>query len=171
MWLFISKTNLMPPQIILFSVLLPLLYIVIPFGYFLWSLKKGIISDIDITKRTQRFGIMALMLVLQLISVTFTYLYGSTNLFHLTLMILAILIVAAFITLSWKISLHTTINMIGILLVNVLLGWEYLYLFLLLPLVFWSRLYLKKHTPLQLLAGAGVSGAIMMAGFFYFNFL
>lgn len=171
MWLFIFKTNLLQHQIMLFSFLLPLLHIIIPFAYFFWALKEGFISDIDITKRTQRFGIMSLMLIMQLTSLTLIYMYGNTGLLHLALITMVVFVTTFLITLVWKISLHTTINMIGILLVNVLFGWKYTALFLLLPLVMWSRLYLKKHTALQLLAGAALSGGIMIAGFSYFNLI
>jgi membrane-associated phospholipid phosphatase len=58
------------------------------------------------------------------------------------------------ITFYWKISLHTSINMIGITFINMATGWHYIWLYALIPVVAWSRLKLEKHTPAQLFWGA-----------------
>lgn len=171
LWLLIYKTGLIQQQVAFFSIVLPTLNIIVPFLYFIWALRKGIISDIDITKRQQRYGVMTLMLVLQLISLKLIYSLGNARLLELSLIIDAVFICTYLITLVWKISLHMTINVIGILLFNVLFDWQHLYLLALIPLVMWSRLFLKKHTLSQLLAGTLVSGLIMLAGFQYFNFI
>lgn len=171
LWLLVFETGLIQQQIAFFSIVLPLLNIIIPFGYFLWALKKGTISDMDITKRQQRYGVMTLMLILQFISLWLIYVYGNAKLLELSLIIDAVFICTYLVTLVWKISLHMTINMIGILMLNVLFDWKYLYLLTLVPLVMWSRYYLKKHTCGQLIAGTLLSGVVMLAGFRYFGFL
>ncbi len=171
MWLLVFKTNLLQQQITLFSIILPVLHIIAPFTYFYWAYRVKLISDIDITQRTQRFGLMSLMLILQLISLGFIYFYGNPGLLYLSFIMTCVFAVVFSITLFWKISLHMTINTMGILLINALYGWGYFWLFLCLPLVMWSRLYLKKHTPAQLIAGAGITALIMCAGLLYFNFI
>lgn len=171
LWLLVFETGLIQQQIAFFSIVLPILNIIIPFLYFFWALRKGIIADIDITKRQQRYGVMTLMLVLQLISLWLIYTRGNATLLELSLIIDAVFISTYLITLLWKISLHMTINVIGILLTNVLFDWDYLYLMAIIPFVMWSRFYLKKHTVSQLIAGTLVSGSIMIAGFKYFNFV
>lgn len=171
LWLLVFRTGLIQQQIAFFSIVLPILNIIIPFLYFFWALRKGIIADIDITKRQQRYGVMTLMLVLQLVSLWLIYTRGNATLLDLSLIIDAVFISTYLITLLWKISLHMTINVIGILLINVLFDWKYLYLLAIIPLVMWSRFYLKKHTPSQLIAGTLVSGSIMLIGFKYFNFV
>jgi hypothetical protein len=171
LWLLVFRTGLIQQQIAFFSIVLPILNIIIPFLYFFWALRKGIIADIDITKRQQRYGVMTLMLVLQLISLWLIYTRGNATLLDLSLIIDAVFISTYLITLLWKISLHMTINVIGILLVNVLFDWKYMYLLAIIPLVMWSRFYLKKHTLSQLIAGTLVSGSIMLIGFEYFNFV
>ena len=165
------RDSLLQQQITLFSIVLPLLHIVVPFAYFYWAYRVKLISDIDITQRTQRFGLMSLMLILQLISLALIYFYGNPGLLYLSFIMTCVFAVIFSITLFWKISLHMTINTIGILLVNVIYNWEHLWLLLCLPLVMWSRLYLKKHTFAQLVAGTGITALIMMAGFSYFNFI
>ncbi len=171
LWLLVFRTGLIQQQIAFFSIVLPILNIIIPFLYFFWALRKGIIADIDITKRQQRYGVMTLMFVLQLISLWLIYTRGNATLLDLSLIIDAVFISTYLITLLWKISLHMTINVIAILLLNVLFDWKYLYLLAIIPLVMWSRFYLKKHTLSQLIAGTLVSGSIMLIGFEYFNFV
>ena len=62
-------------------------------------------------------------------------------------------VVFSIITPYWKISFHTSVAtgciMVLMLLVNLNLFW----LFLLLPLIAWARVYRDRHTPLQTVAG------------------
>lgn len=53
----------------------------------------------------------------------------------------------------YRISFHVSINTSIILILNHFTDWKYILLFLTIPFVAWSRYYLKKHTPFQLLAG------------------
>ena len=73
------------------------------------------------------------------------------------------------ITFFWKISLHMTVNTSGAILLNTLFHGAYLPVLVVIPLIFWSRLYLKKHTPLQLLAGCGISAGVMLAALYMFS--
>lgn len=115
---------------------------------------KKLHTDMDITDRTKRtlplfFAVCSYLLgFLVLLSIgapaltTTLMLIYSTN----TLIIL-------FINLSWKISIHT----MGVAETTVAL--TYLFSFpglifgILIPLVMWSRVKLKKHTVSQVLAG------------------
>ena len=58
------------------------------------------------------------------------------------------------ITLTWKISFHSSVATgcvtVLVMLVNPQFGW----LFLLIPLIAWARVYRKRHTLLQTVVGA-----------------
>ncbi len=58
------------------------------------------------------------------------------------------------ITLTWKISFHSSVATgcitVLVMLVNLQLGW----LFLLIPLIAWARVYRERHTLLQTVVGA-----------------
>jgi membrane-associated phospholipid phosphatase len=71
------------------------------------------------------------------------------------------------ITLSWKISLHSTTAANLAVLGSILLGSAALPLAILVLLVGWARIYLRRHTAAQTVAGA-LLGATLMAGGFWF---
>lgn len=53
----------------------------------------------------------------------------------------------------YRISFHVSISTSLLILVNHFSNWAFWPLFLVVPLIAWSRLYLKKHTLLQVIAG------------------
>lgn len=63
-------------------------------------------------------------------------------------------VVFSAITPIWKISFHSSVATgcitVLVVLVNSQCGW----LFLLVPLIAWARVYRKRHTPLQTVVGA-----------------
>ncbi|MDO8610023.1 MAG: hypothetical protein Q7R95_05715 [bacterium] len=139
-----------------------ILLIGIPYGYIVYAIKNKSISDIDITKREQRFGVMLITIISAFISLISVYFLGNQLSFYLYLLIFIILVVNSLITLFWKISLHMTANIIMAIIINFLLHWQYPILFITIPLIFWSRLYLKKHTFMQLLVALILNGGIAM---------
>ncbi len=54
----------------------------------------------------------------------------------------------------YRISFHVSINTSILIILNHFANWEYWPLFLIIPIIAWSRFYLHKHTIIQLLAGA-----------------
>ncbi|HEY6287237.1 MAG TPA: phosphatase PAP2 family protein [Ktedonobacteraceae bacterium] len=126
----------------------PLLYIII-------GVRLGKLSDIDVTRRSQRagpfiFGIVSVMigwLVLTLAN-------GPRNL--QTVMIISVFsgIIMMVITFWWKISMHAS-SLGGVAtMLTVLYGAVMLPLFVLLVLVSWSRVILRRHTVTQVIAGS-----------------
>lgn len=70
------------------------------------------------------------------------------------------LTIAIFITTTllvnnvlYRISFHVSLSTSLLILVNHFSSWIFWPLFLVVPLIGWSRLYLKKHTLLQVIAG------------------
>jgi membrane-associated phospholipid phosphatase len=134
----------------LFTAIVPLSILII------WARRTNA-YDLDISARTDRnhplllaavsyfFGTAVLLIIhapILTATVMFGYFAGTLFLF--------------FVNLRWKISIHT----MGIagpttVLIFVFGYWGAL-LALLLPPVIWSRVYLKKHTVAQALAGAAV---------------
>jgi membrane-associated phospholipid phosphatase len=125
-------------------------------------------TDIDITDRTKRtlplfFAVCSYLIgFLVLLSMgapaltTALMLIYSTN----TLIIL-------FINLSWKISIHTMGVAGPTVALTYLFGISGLLFGLIIPLVMWSRVRLKKHTISQVLAG-GIAGIILTYVQLYF---
>jgi hypothetical protein len=134
----------------------PLLYIFI-------SVRRGKISDIDVSRRSERappflFGILSVTLgwlVLMLM-------HGPKNL--QTVLIIAAVsgIVMMAITFWWKISMHASSLGGAATMLTVFYGAVMLPIFVLLVLVSWSRVALRRHTIAQVVAGSLTSIVISL---------
>jgi membrane-associated phospholipid phosphatase len=132
-----------------------------PFLYIFLGVRLGRLSDMDVSKRTQRLG----PFIFGLISVCLGWLV--LTLIHapdLLILVLAITAVSGFImmltTLWWKISIHASSLAGAATVLTVLYGTSMLPTFGLLVLVSWSRVVLRRHTVAQVVAGALVGIAL-----------
>ncbi len=134
-----------------------------PFIYILAAVRMGKISDVDVSRRTERagpflFGISSVLagwLVLIL-------LHGPQNLQTLLIITAVSGIVMMVTTLWWKISIHAS-SMGGVAtMLTAFYGAVMLPTFLLLILVSWSRVVLRRHTVSQVIAGSLVSIALTL---------
>jgi membrane-associated phospholipid phosphatase len=126
-----------------------------PLVYILICVRLGKLSDIDVSRRSQRagpflFGIISVMIGWLVLALT----NGPRNL-------QTVLIIAAFsgiiimvITFWWKISMHASSLGGAATMLTVLYGAVMLPLFVLLVLVSWSRVALRRHTVTQVIAGS-----------------
>lgn len=147
-------------QFLIFGFALPILLFIV-------FLKLKIISDPDASDRKERtipFIItLALLVVLLIFNTNYAVEWALTQ---LTISYLATTIIILVINLFWKISAHamTVAHSIGVLVgIEADLWWVGVAVLLMLG---WSRLYLKRHTPMQVIAGTLVGFSI---GFFIFR--
>ncbi|KXK09330.1 MAG: hypothetical protein UZ22_OP11002001112 [Microgenomates bacterium OLB23] len=152
-WALLFSSGLAKSQIIFMSISFLLLYVLVPGAYMAYSMKKGYIEDFDVSKRQERYGIMSVYLVAHIMNIVLAYLYMTPEFLEKLLIAALTYTTIYIITFYWKISLHMAINIVGITFINMATGWHYVWLYALIPIVAWSRLRLKMHTPLQLLAG------------------
>ncbi|MBX5449128.1 phosphatase PAP2 family protein [Thermogemmatispora sp.] len=142
----------------------PLLYVVL-------SLRLGLVSDLDLSHRHERwhpflFSLLSYALGLLLLLL----LHAPRNLeliLGLTLLLGALLLV---ITLRWKISIHAATLGGAATVLTAFYGLIFLPSFLLLVLVCWSRVALGRHTLAQVVSGALLSiglalGVLLLVGF------
>ena len=126
----------------------------LPTLYVFWLVKKKMVSDFHIPIRSQRIRPMVFMLVTTVITL-FLLIGLHTPRFVMILSLAAFgqLIIIFVITLKWKISGHaaavSTFSALCWLFYGSLAG----LVFILIPIVIWARLRLKRHTPLQTLGG------------------
>jgi len=71
------------------------------------------------------------------------------------------IIIAGAISYFWKMSMHSSMVTFFTLMIVYIFGWSWWPIFLLIPLVWWSRLILYRHTIWQLLGGAIFSIALV----------
>lgn len=137
---------------------------VVPMIFFVMMLVNKQIKDWDIQKREQRIPLYTFTLICHLAGLWLAYELGKTELalvlgvFYLTGIIFAL------ITLKWKISLHAGVNAVLFTAINVFYGWQYMWLYGILALVMWARVYQKHHTWEQVIAGAVLGGGTVGVG-------
>jgi hypothetical protein len=151
-------------------VLVPVIIIiesVIPFFSLLFLIKYKIINDWDLSNRKERYTFLAYFILLSSSSLYLLYQFGTILSFKFILLFLILAIILYIITLFWKISLHTAANTLGTLFINYIYGFSMPWLFLIIPLIIWSRYTLKKHTVSQLIAGFLVSFIYITFGMHY----
>lgn len=127
----------------------------IPLAYIKIGMRRGWVSDWELTHRGERPRFIAVSFSSDLLALVVLGVGGAPHLLWVLALVYATLGLTMFtISNFWKISLH----MVGVSGFSTLLiyafgtgiGW----VFLSLPLVAWARLQRKKHTPMQLVAGS-----------------
>ena len=151
--LAIFNTGLAVAQI---KILLPLLIffdVVLPIFLFFLILKTGRVSDIDVTKREERYQLFIGFTIILIVPTILAYYFGNTLFFVFQLITLISAFCMYLATLKFKISGHMFMNAEAIFVINYLFHWTLLWLFLIVPLVAFARSYLKKHSLFQIFAG------------------
>lgn len=153
----ISNSGLSNQQIKLLLPLLLSIDVILPIFLFFLTLKKGGVSDIDVTKRQERHKLFGVMTLIVFISTLISYFLANNLFFVLQLIALTSALTMFLITLRFKISGHALMNTGSIFVVNYLFDWKFLWIFIIVPLVAFARIHLKKHTLSEVLAG-GILG-------------
>lgn len=170
LFFLIAKSGL-PPQRQLILTAVILFEFVLLFGYFLLARRRKEISDWDISDVRQRRRLYLLTSVCLLSLLVFFRIFGNPFLFNLGLILCFLTLAVTAITFFWKISVHAVANTTFILYLNFLFGWQYFWLFLILPPLLWARFVLKKHTPKQLLAGVLLPTVVVLSFFLVLGYL
>lgn len=164
----IFNTGLTNQQI---RILLPTLLglnVILPIFLFFLVLKKGKVSDIDVTKRQERHQLFGTLSIILIISSLVSFYLGNNLFFVLQLTALTAILTMFLVTLRFKISGHALMNSGAIFVINYLFDFKLLWLFVIVPIVAFARIYLKKHTLAEVLAGAivGLAEPYLILKFF-----
>ncbi len=144
---------------VLCAVLGPLFYIVM-------MVQRGRLSDLDIQHREQRARPMVITVGGVGLALVLSWLGGAPQLLIiLAAGSLAQMILILVITLRWKISMHSASAAgMAVLAWNVV-GQAALPFVIGVPVIAWSRIRLKRHTPAQTLAGAALGTLVFLIAF------
>lgn len=137
---------------------------VVPLIFFLTMLYHKQIKDWDIQRRAERIPLYLFTLVCHLGGLWLAHELGKTELVSVLLVYYLVAVVFFVTTLFWKISLHAGVNAVLITSLNVFYGWKYLWLYPVLAIVVWARVYEKHHTWAQVVAGAVLGAGIVVVG-------
>jgi hypothetical protein len=140
-----------------YTVLTAVLLMLVPFIIVFDYLRAGKIDDIDITKRSQRGAVTMLLDLSFLMYFLISLFLPIPHVYKLNAAFGVIFgIFFTRITYDWKISYHLgVVGWLAGVLVQIY-GWKIHIILIILTVAFitaWSRIYLKKHTPMQAFVG------------------
>lgn len=166
--LALLNTHLDLKQIALLAPLLLVFDILIPVCTHLFLLKTGKVGSFDIPKRQERITLFAVGAICSFIGTIFVFFIANRLFLALHLSFLFLTLTLFLVTFKWKISGHLIANSSAILMINFIFGWQHVWLFLLLPLIAFARMYLRVHTLSQVLAGTivGISEPLLVLKLF-----
>ncbi|REK17747.1 MAG: hypothetical protein DWQ37_05765 [Planctomycetota bacterium] len=155
------------PGTYLYALLYFAVAVPVPLAYLLWLLRTGRITDFHLPDRRERTGPFAVASGSALSAVGLLFYLHAPDAFLVPLVAaLAQTLMLFAITLVWQISIHSATSAGLATFGFCTLGRAALVLSLLVPLVIWARLYLRRHTLMQTLAGAAVGSGAFAAVFF-----
>ena len=132
---------------VLLTVVIPLLTIIL-FKVF------GITSDFNVTKREERPKLFFVMAISFLLALILSFKTGDMRLITIYTTLNLTFVLGFLITLFWKVSFHMIWSILSLFFILFLWQIPSLYLLcLLIPLIGWSRLQLKRHTLKQVIGG------------------
>jgi len=137
-----------------------------PMLYIFWLYATNRISDLDMSVRSERervFG--AFVLSYALGTIDLALIHAPAIMTASMAAYTASSLIVQGITRSWKISTHALGITAPIIALMYIFGREPLPFLILIPIVWWARVYLRAHTVLQVLAGTGLA-AISTVTFF-----
>ncbi len=137
--------------------------VLLPMALTVALLWRGRVSDIEITSRRERLGPLLLTTIgFSSISVVVQSFGAPPAVVGLSCVLGAQAFITLLISLCWKISVHCLAAATVGGLVWRLWG-EPLPLLIVVPVMIWSRLYLKRHTPAQTVAGSLLGVSLILA--------
>jgi membrane-associated phospholipid phosphatase len=144
------------------AVVLPLL-VVPPLIYLLWLVQKGAIEDIYMPRRSARLRLLAMLMVWLVGCLGLIRYWDVPSLVQSFVLATTTLVgILSLVTLFWKISFHgATISAAATVTVMVA-GSQAWPVVLLVPLVGWARVRLKRHTPRQVIYGSLLGALIAL---------
>ncbi len=146
--------------------LLSILFVIVvgilvpPVALLLWAVRTKKVTNWDVSNRTQRVWVFLIFSFFLFIDMFVINSLHNDKLSQFFTMGLVSFIGTFFITLFWKISGHLSTLAIAIGMIVHWYGFLWLPLLLLLPILCWSRVILKRHTLAQTIGGI-IFGGIM----------
>ncbi|KAA3654467.1 MAG: PAP2 family protein [Chloroflexi bacterium] len=127
-----------------------------PILFVLYLLKTGRITELHMSNTKERhLPYFSAVLFAAIAYGTLTWFQGPQLLRCLALFNIIELAVLGIVNVTWLISMHSTGIMATFMLIGLVFNWptSFTYVFPFVIAVCWVRLYLKRHTPSQIVAG------------------
>jgi membrane-associated phospholipid phosphatase len=143
-----------------------------PMLYVLWLYASDRITDLDMSVRTERERVFGIFVIF--------YTVGTLTLWwlHAPVIITATMAgyatasaITQYITRYWKISTHALGVTAPLIVLIYMYGWQPVPFLVLIPIVAWSRVFLRAHTLAQVFAGIVLGGGCVLVFFRIFKLL
>jgi membrane-associated phospholipid phosphatase len=146
--------QLSTPHVWVWAILHPLFAMISPLAFLMWQVRRGHVTDMDVHFRQQRkWSLLVTIAGFVLSWITMQIGGAPPALLMMAGMGIVQWLAIYLITLRWKISVHSA-SISGVTLFMVWsFGTTVAPLALIIPLVAWSRVKLRRHTPAQVVAG------------------
>jgi membrane-associated phospholipid phosphatase len=129
------------------------------------AVKGGVIADRFISDSSKRWPFAVVMVLLLFVAGAIVYaLGGAPLLLWAVAVVLLCVVLVGVVSLFWKISAHATITGLVAGVFSLSVPWYGLLVWVLPLVVGWSRVYLRAHTVLQVVAGV-VGGVVVSLTF------
>jgi len=80
-------------------------------------------------------------------------------------------VMVGFLTLVWKVSVHTALLASVVTVIVILFGVQFAWLYLLLVPLAWSRIYRRRHTLTQVVGGSLIAFVVTSMVFWLFGYI
>jgi len=121
----------------------------------------GIFSNFDVSKREERPLLFSFVGIMTFLYFVFLLVFnGPKILFVVIFAVVLGLIIISIVNQRIKASMHVAIISSIIFAVGIIYGGPYLLSLFLIPVMGWSRVKTKKHTPLETAIGAVLGGLL-----------
>ncbi len=133
-------------------------------AFVLYNVKKGVFTDMDVSKRQQRPILFKFFFILGSIYLVGLFLFGGPEiLLYIVVSIMLSIIVVSLLNKKIKLSLHVaTLSALLSAVTVYYRGYSFFLLFL-IPLIAWSRVKVKRHSVEETVVGAIVGSALSLS--------
>ena len=143
-----------------------------PMLYVLWLYATDRITDLDMSVRSEREAVFSAFVVFFCLGTATLWLIHAPRLLIATMGGYAVSsLVVGYITRYWKISTHALGISASMSALTYLYHQQPLPFLVLIPIVGWSRVYLKAHTVAQVLAGVALGATSVILVYHVFKLL
>lgn len=136
----------------------------LPIVFILFMLKTGRIGDLHMSRTQERHLPYLMAIIAAVLTLLGVVVFrGPESLRCLALFNIVVLTFLGIINTRWLISIHGTAAAGSWTIATLVFGWQVgLILLPLVALVVWARLYLKRHTVMQVVAGLALGAGVAL---------
>jgi len=140
-------------------------------GFIIYGMREGLFSNIDVSKRNDRYYLYPFILMVMAIFITISLMWNApASLTSAIIFLIPTVMIFQIINTKIKGSIHmASITGAAVGFAYYYAGWYYL-LLLLVPLVAWARIKGKKHTKNEVIIGTIFGAVFAIIGVYIVQF-